>query len=247
MVAELLSNPLVLIAGLVVLWFAFMLGVALRERHLVMPYVPSGEGDDQAETEYSISANRAADGLGFDYLGPFRHGKGRIYKIRYWIWASPEFDLLAIVSGGTMAGVPYNGTRVMSGLADGGFVLTIDNPSMGQLHGDGLATGETFMGVDFPSLVAHHRGLVAGRAVPFDRSDPVGHLVAWRAEMADRLVEAGFAYFLDEEKSAWRYTLRGAIRRLKRSLGIQSRVIGLNRLGLPTGPNVRSHGDHSER
>jgi hypothetical protein len=229
------SDPLYLIAGLVVGWLVLLLSVALYERHLVMPYVPSPEGFQQAETPYSTRANTSAEALGFHYLGPYHHAKGGIYQIRYWIWASPELDSLAIVSGGTMARIPYDGTRIVSGLEDGRFVLTIDNPSLGQLHSDGLAVGSTFMGVDLPTLVAHHRAFVRGQAIPFDATDPVGHLVEWRTELADRLVEAGFAHYLDEGQTVWRYTIRGAFRRIARSLGIQSRVIALNRMGLPTG------------
>ncbi len=91
--------------------------------------------------------------------------------------------------------------------------MTVDS-----LHAVGFLTarlveGGLLLNADLPELLDHHRKIVGGlggTVDPFDRADPVGEFVALRAGSVDRLVEDGLARYLDDDRTTYCYTSRGA-------------------------------------
>jgi hypothetical protein len=89
---------------------------------------------------------------------------------------------------------------------------------MNQLKGrdsdlSGLLVQEVLTGAEFLELLDRQRRRVAGAnqpAVAFSEDDPLGDLRALRTVQAERLAERGLATFLDAERTAWKYTPRGA-------------------------------------
>ena len=210
----------VLVFAAIKAFFFVMIAVTcLRERRLVMPYRPVGPDQALPETPYVAATNRLAASMEFAHLGTHHDAKGRIYKVRYDLWASPEFDQIAVVGGGTISGLPLEATWLYSRLADGRAVVTTDALSGVELITSGMAEGGLCTNADLFELAAFHRRIVAETAtdaVPFDPDDPVGDLVALRQGLVDMMVEDGDAAYLEEGRDAWHYTLRGALRRASR-------------------------------
>jgi hypothetical protein len=206
-------------AGLYALKAFFAIVIALtsmRERRLVMPYVPFTPDEPFPETPYSAATNALAAKLAFGHLGAFRDGKGTNYAIRYDLWISPDNTLLAVVGGGRMAGIPTDGTWMYGKLADGRAMVTTDKLGGLELYSNGLVEGGMCLNADLFELVAFHRGIVdrsGSESVAFDRSDPLGDFVALRAGLVGLMVADGHVAYLDEADGWWHYTLRGGLRR----------------------------------
>jgi hypothetical protein len=201
------------------------------ESRLVWPYVPAGptgsaaaaesyalgrgEGRDlPALTDYAARMNEAAEDLGFEPLGTFRDGKGRSYRIRYDFWLSPGGEVLALIGGGTLGPFPVRATWLLTRLADGRCLVTLDNSSGSEPDLAGLTDEAVLGGADFEWLLEHHRGRVDAAPeapVRYSEEDPLGDHLAFRARRVGRLEELGYVTFLDPEGSAWRYTLKGAL------------------------------------
>ncbi len=198
-------------------FFAIIIAaMSMRERRLVMPYVPFAPDEPFPETPYSAATNALAAKLEFRHLGPFRDGKGTKYAIRYDLWISPDNTLLAIVGGGTIVGIPRDGTWIYGKLADGRAVVTTDKIAGLELYANGLVEGGMCLNADLYELVNFHRAVVersGSEAVAFDAKDPLGDFVRLRAGLVGLMVADGHVAYLDEVEGAWHYTFKGGVRR----------------------------------
>lgn len=208
------------------------------------PYAaPRAREDAPAETPYASAINRAAAGLGFRYLGPYRDGKGRLYRIRYDLWLSADREAIAVVGGGTLAGIPLLATWLHTRFADDRRIVTTDNQAAMNADLSGLSSWALVANADLDELLRRHR-LRAAEAVPpvvaFAADDPYGDFLAYRAEPVERLVAAGLGRFLDADRDVWRYTLKGAARAtvqtFARQLGGLGRNVGRNAISRPGQP-----------
>jgi hypothetical protein len=190
--------------------------MSMRERRLVMPYVPFAPNEPFPETPYAAATNALAAKLEFRHLGAFRDGKGTKYAIRYDLWISPDNTLLAVVGGGKLAGIPVDGTWMYGRLADSRAVVTTDKIGGLELYANGLVEGGMCLNADLYELVGFHRGIVdrsGSEAVAFGARDPLGDFVRLRAGLVGLMVADGHVSYLDESEGAWHYTLKGGIRR----------------------------------
>ncbi len=225
-VAAILALPVFLVVLTIV--------VGLFEKRLVWPYVPIGgsrtphagseavvtDHDEPSELDSSIpitehfrTANLTAERSGFTLLGAFRDGKGKIYRLRYNFWLSPDRVVLALVSTGTLAGIPMSITRFFTRLLDGRCLVSLDELRGRDSDLSGLLVQEVLTGSEFLELLDWHcqRVVIAHQpTVPYSENDPLGDHRAFRSLQAERLVERGLARFLDGERTVWKYTPRAA-------------------------------------
>ncbi len=217
-----IPSDVLLLLALALAWPTFKLAwttllwlVARFERIRVTPYAADRDESPLPETPYAAATNRLAAEMGLISLGVFRHAKGGMYRLRYDLWAAPDFGFIATVSSGTVAGLPSYGTRIASRLADGVAVMTVDSLHGLQYLADGLVEGGLLLNADLFELVEHHRRLLSGlgeEPVPFDRNDPLGDLAALREGLVEHLVDDGLARFVDAGRAEYRYTSLGALR-----------------------------------
>lgn len=166
---------------------------------------------------------------GFAPLGSFGDGKGRLVRVRYDFWLSPDRLVLAVVGGGTVAGIPQQSTWLLSRLADGRCLETVN--SQEGSHND---LGRLFL-VEFvvtPLLGTlmdfHRRRLPDGEALPYATTRPLDDQLRVRSDGVDQLAARGRVRFLDPGQTAYKYTIMGA---LVRSVGTIS--VGVRRAFLP--------------
>jgi hypothetical protein len=197
-----------------------LLAIAARmwERRLVWPYVPD-DGKVPA-TRYTTAAAGAAQGLGFTPLGAFRDGKGRMYRIRYELWIAPGRDALLLVGGGSLAGIPVDGSWLFTRLGNGRCLATLDDEKGSEYDLAGLTQEAVHSGVPLAALLDAHRQRVASAEAP---GLPYADAVADHREMLSRrihsLVQRGYATFCGEAGEGWRYTANGALVVTFRSYG----------------------------
>jgi hypothetical protein len=199
------------------------------EKRLVWPYVPSlppGPKPDLSDpysppsqvepvriTDYAKAVNQEAGRRGFLTYGHFFDGKGKIYKLRYDFWLAPDKMVLAMVGGGTMAGIPLQATWMYTRLQDGRSIVTIDDPKAADSDPTGMTDQLILANADFAELLERHRQRIAAAlppAIPYSESDALADHRNSRSARADALVEMGLAKYLDDQNQWYKYTVKGA-------------------------------------
>jgi hypothetical protein len=224
---------LLLIVGLFVAMFSLpiVLGflAGLWEKRLVWPYVKDKDPAKELDpidpyfapgiaapleiTEYAIAVNEEVEDLGFQPLGHFFDGKGKIYKLRYDFWLAPDRLVLVMVGGGTLAGIPLQATWLYTRLRDGRCLVTIDDPKGGDSDPTGQTLQHILANADFSELMSCHRQRIdQADALPLQYSeiDPLADHRAFRAARAAVLVDQGWARYLDPQDNWYKYTAKGA-------------------------------------
>jgi hypothetical protein len=189
-----------------------LVAVVLRmwEKRLVWPYVPAENASTPA-TSYMTAAASAAQSLGFAPCGVFRDGKGAMYKIRYDLWLTQERDALLLVGGGTMAGIPVDGSWLFSRLSNGRCLATLDNEAGSEYDLAGLIQEAVHPRASLEKLLYAHRSAVAVAEAPaLPYSDPAGEHRELLTRRIRHLVNKGYAV-LSETGEWWRYSPKGAV------------------------------------
>lgn len=202
-----------LLIGLAVSFALLLAAIVARmaEKRLVWPYVAADEGSTRA-TSYLTKTATAAEALGFLRLGVFRDGKGRIYKIRYELWCAPHGEALLLMGGGSVGGIPLDGSWVFTRLVNGRCILSIDNEAGREHDPTGLIEETVYPKRSLDALLAWHREAVARAATP---ALPYADAVAEHRDLLNRriraLVDGGHAAFSGAGQERWRYTAKGAV------------------------------------
>jgi hypothetical protein len=251
---SLLSNPLVIVGLVFLAIFAvsFLPGfvASLVERRMVWPYKPEAEfrnarlttdesdGNPYAArpaqtltpiTSYANATCRRLEAMGFRYCGAYFDRRGGLYKLRYDFWLSPDRLILAMVGGGTLATIAVSGTCLFTRLNDGHCLMTIDEPKSQDSDPSGLTVQMVVTHADLEELLSRHRERLSEEerpALTYSTGAALDEHREFRTRRVDRLIDRGLARYLDEERNAWRYTLKGAwtsvtalwFRELKRQL-----------------------------
>ncbi len=191
--------------------------VSALEKRLVWPYVPPSDVPPERcppPNAYAYEAAAAAAAEQFTWLGTFADGKGKLYRLRYDFFRSPEGDVLAVVGTGTLASVPMQTTWLHTLLADGRCLVTVDHQNGGETDLAGLAEEALIANRGFTGQAAAHRARIAAADQPvtrFSDADPLASFRAYRQKRIERLAALGYAAFLDPQQAAWRYSLKGAV------------------------------------
>jgi hypothetical protein len=203
-------------------WIIFSLcggfiGVAAILAHLwenrpVWAYIQPEPGEEFQLSPRAEDANADALAKGYRNLGAFHDGKGRLFSVRYDFWISADAMIFAVVGSGRVALIPVFGVWFYTRLRAGQFLISTNEPGHSDISG--VSFSEVWNGADFNTLHAHHADMLgpAGSELePFPASDPIAGFRQYKQQAAETLVERGRAYFVDDERSIWRYTMKGAI------------------------------------
>ena len=189
------------------------LGVVLAclwEKRPVQPYYVPAAGAEYKVSRKADRANHDARNLGYRHGGLCHDGKGKLYRVRYDFWIAPDDATIAVVGSGTIALIPVYGVWLWSRLVDGRIRCTTNE--IGEQDISGVVDQQTWPGLRLTALVEKHECLLTESLVePFSHDAPLVGYFDIRRRRADALVEKGYAYYLDDERTAWRYTLKGAV------------------------------------
>ena len=192
--------------------FGFLLcatvGAALWERRPIQPYYIPDEGNEYEPSATARHANAQAIERGFRHDCLCHDGKGKLYRVRYDFWVSPDALTFAVVGSGTVASIPVNGIWLYSRNTNGRILCTTNE--IGEQDISGVEDQVTWPHSDFAALVEKHsQRLTEIVAQPFNDDSALREFFDMRRSKADGLVERGYAYYLNDERLVWRYTLRG--------------------------------------
>jgi hypothetical protein len=195
--------------GVIGFFFFVVVGACLWEKRPVQPYRVPEAGEEYELTSDAREANYQVRGL--DYLpgGLCHDNKGKIYRVRYDFWLSPDHFILVVIGGGSIAGIPVNGIWVYSRLTDGRILCTTNE--IGEQDISGAEEQQTWPKYDLISLIEKHRKRLTDSVEPFPAESPLAGYFDIRRRKADALVAKGYARYIDDEQSIWKYTLKGAI------------------------------------
>lgn len=250
--------PLLVLAWLALI-FGPMIVVRLLEKHHVWPFESPEESNEPASassfddsnpyaatylneqsphlTEYAIRMNDTAEALAFQRLGVFADGRGKLYRVRYDFWESPARDILLVIGGGKLGGVPA-GTTVLFTLLDNGRCLATFNSRIMEPDVSGLEDQALMCTRNLERLVAFHRRRMSAERdsiVTWCREGTLHEYREFCVRQAGLLEQLGYARFLDRDRSVLRYTLRGAVK-----FTIWAFLISMRRLVWPDRFRLRS-------
>jgi hypothetical protein len=230
-----------LAAGLYLALGLAIIVTALIERRLVNPLIPAEPDDSEWRRLGALATGRgsisefepednpyAAPGssnyakgqvvaisrLGF--RAPrllFKHLKGGIYQTYNVLTVSPSRQILVVIRWGTTASIRNEATLLYSALEDGRYLMTSDRligSRVPELNEDLV-----LLGADLEQLVNRHetRLLAAGKSTRlFSPEKPLAEYEAILKRRTEFLVERGDAYWVDPAETAFRSTLKGALK-----------------------------------
>jgi hypothetical protein len=162
---------------------------------------------------YTERQIQGASTVGFSRPLLLKHAKGGIYRTYNVLMVSPSRETLAVVRWGTTASIRDQVTSLYSALNDGGYLVTSDRPTGSRAPG--LYDDHVFLRATFTQLVNRHEARLraSGKNVrSFIAENPLEDFEAILERRARFLVESGDAYWMDSEQTAYRSTLKGAIK-----------------------------------
>jgi len=197
---------------------AFLTAVARLEKRMVWPY-GNPEGQPQFSDTSGYSARWMADALkaGFFLLGWAPDLKGPRYKVSYALMISPQRDCFVAIGFGTVFNTPIAGTWVYTFAMDGRMFYSADNQSCIETDVSRNWRSQLVKTFTFTGLLQRHRDLLKHRGVPiraFTAGREIEELKGLRKEHFQLLLHQGLITFTDVSATHWRYTLRGALKRV---------------------------------
>lgn len=203
--------------GIAVGFIVLIALAAAFERRQVWYFVPEDRAPQDKLPPANAYAQRAAGrahDLGFRSLGVFADGKGKLYRVRYEFYRSPEGDTLAQVGTGSMASIPVEGTWLFTVLADGRCLVTLDSAAGSEIDFTGIIEEALVEDIGFEGLLRQHQARVGAAGVPvvaWTAEDPLADFHAFRTRRIERLVALGCAALYRDDPNAWHYTARGSV------------------------------------
>ena len=186
-----------------------IVAAALWERRPVQPYIVPETGNVYRPTKTANSENSAAEMLGYIHVGLAHDGKGRLFRVRYDFWIAPDYSTLGVVGGGTVATIPVNGVWLWSRNTNGQIICTTNE--IGEQDVSGIVEQETWPNTSFAVLADKHSQRVNNISVKhFPEQEPLRGHFEIRQAISDALVRHDYAYYINDDRSSWRYTLKGA-------------------------------------
>jgi hypothetical protein len=204
---------------------------ALKEKRYVRNFVPLDmdgrppSANDPGPHPYMDLANELTGQLGFEFGGIFARAKKGATRFRVALWRSPERDTLVTIFIGEAGGPLHMEVTFLVSHIGNRYLITTDD--FGEDDISGLLVYEVLPRRDFLQSLdeevhqqAHFQKLLArhedrlrewkGKPILFQAKDMSEDLNTMRMEHARHMVELGYAEFLDNEHTVWRYTPKGA-------------------------------------
>lgn len=198
------------ILALMLGFFLLVVGAALWEKRHIVVYVIPEPGQELPPTNYAQQANAIANQMNYQHYGTFKHGGGKIYRVRYDFWLSPDRLTLLVVGGGKIAAFPADAVWLSTKLSDGRYLVSTDFQGEADLSGIMDLEIQRDVGVVFV-LDRHGHRVKTSQVPPLPfGEDPLADYMHMRQLQVERMVERGDACYLDP--MTWKHTLRGALR-----------------------------------
>ncbi len=233
----LLMLPLV---GIFCFFFVIILAACLWEKRPIQSFYVPEKGTAYTPSPLADKANRQAKALDFKYCGLSHDGKGKYYRVRYDFWVSPDLLTFVNIGSGTVAKIPVNGIWFYSRTNDGQILCTTNE--IGEQDISGAQQQETWTKYRFDQLLKKHNQRLEGTQLEvFDSDSPLIMYFDIRKRKADALVSRNYAYYLDDEQTVWRYTLKGALVFYFVANWIRPIARGLRSIGLISGQPSKVH------
>jgi hypothetical protein len=224
-------TPLVWIALIPLALALVTVAAAMWERRPIQPYSIPEPGAAYAPSPKHRKANEQVHELGYRHSTVCHDAKGKLYRVRYDFWLSPDDYTLALIGSGTVAGLNVFGVTFYSRTADGRTLSTTNE--RGEQDISGVEDQHTWHDMSLPELHEKHRARLEEHViVPFAAESPLADYFDIRRRKAAGLVSRGYANYTDDQHVAWRYSFKGAVmfyliavivrpvRRLLRSVGL---------------------------
>ena len=164
-------------------------------------------------TPYTERQIHGASTLGFSKPLLLKYFKGKMYRTYNALMVSPSQTTLAVVRWGTTGSIRNELTSLYSALNDGRYLVTSDRPTGSRAPG--LYDDRVILSAAFARLLDRHEARLraAGDNIRHFRAEnPLDEYEAILERRAQFLVEAGDAYWVDSERTAFRSTLKGAFK-----------------------------------
>ena len=200
---------LAIAGGIIAFFLIVIIAACLWEKRPVQPYYVPAVGEEYDLTPDAARSSAEAKALGYQFGGMCHDGKGKLYKVRYDFWLAPDHSTLAVIGGGKVAGIAVNGIWLYSRLSDGRILDTTNE--IGEQDISGAEEQQTWAKFGFRALVEKHTLRLTSPVEPFSPDAPLVGFFDIRRRKADALIARGYAHYLDEDRTVWRYTLKGAI------------------------------------
>ncbi len=151
--------------------------------------------------------------LGFQPLASTSDQSKKLVQVRYDFLISPDRKIVAIVSFGTVAGIPVQTVFMVSQLNNDLVFSTLGahaacNHDLGQKRTEMLVSG-----ADFQTMREYHlkRCEVLGANVkPFKENEELETLYRSRVRYFSDYESRGLIHYIDKDCKEWRYTWKGA-------------------------------------
>src|SRR5689334_19336201 len=144
--------------------FVAIIVASCFETQRVREFVPAEPDKLPRPLPYAVVMNQAASLAGFIPGGTFvKNRKGPVYRIRLDLWLSPDQSSLLSIASGTLTGMRYKRTVLMSRLAADKFLVTTDSFTSEDLSG--TMSTEIVLNADFRELTARHSFRLASSGV----------------------------------------------------------------------------------
>lgn len=190
--------------------FVLIVAAGLWEKRLVQPFVVPLPGEEFEPVPAAKQANAEASVMGYTYVGLCHDARGKMYRMRCDFWIVPDLSTIALIGGGTIANLPSFDISLYSQTKEGRIVRT--NRMIGEQDISGAIDQRTWPAMSFKRLIEKHNYRLRSLDVaPFTADTPLTCFFNIRRRQFDALVERGYAYYIDEERSAVRFTLHGAV------------------------------------
>lgn len=194
-------------------FFFVFVGVSLVEKHPIKELIPGAPVATSSSSPYYLAVTESAVRLGFKPAGQFIPNRSaKTYRFQVAFLVSAEHETLLKVTTGKVAGLPLKRTALTSYLAGGRTLETPDEPSASDESG--LTRYEFLLNAGLDELWEFHRNQLA--LLPEMRRDftEANALEAYETIQTTRvsqLIKLGSAKFIGPDRTAWRYTLKGAL------------------------------------
>ncbi len=196
-----------------VAFFLLLLSVSLLEKQPLREYRPSDSGPPPSQSPYFAAMNGQAQNQGLRLCGYFVQAqRSSTYGAYFAFWLTEDNQTLVRIAGVKIAGIALKKTIISSWSQDGFGIETTDD--FGGTDIGGSADRKVVVNGDLLELLQVHSERLKSFGRPlrsFSEDSVLAEQEATDELKVNRLIDLGYAKFVDPQKSIWRYTLKGAI------------------------------------
>ena len=186
------------------------IAAGLWERWPIQPYYVPEPGAAYTPSPKHQKANEQVHELGYQHSTVCHDAKGKICRVRYDFWISPDSKSLALIGSGTVASLKVFGVTFYSRTAEGRILSTTNE--RGEQDIFGVEEQQTRHAMPLPKLHEKHRQRLEQYVIePFSAESSLLDYFDIRRRKAAALVARGYVKYVNDQHLAWRYSFKGAV------------------------------------